>query len=39
MQDNVSYYDFEGVKDENEVLAPPASGPRARTAADTPEGL
>lgn len=39
LQDNVSYYDFEGVKDENEVLAAPAEGPRARTAADTPEGL
>ena len=38
-QDNPAYYDFEGVKDENEVLAPPAEGPRARTAADTPEGL
>lgn len=39
LQDNVSYYDFEGVKDENEVLAPPADGPRERSAADTPEGL
>jgi hypothetical protein len=39
LQDNVSYYDFEGVADENEVLAPPAEGPRQRTAADTPEGL
>src|SRR6056300_447160 len=38
-QDNPAYYDFEGVKDENEVLAPPAEGPRARTAADTPEDL
>jgi len=38
-QDNPAYYDFEGVKDENEVLAPPADGPRERTAADTPEGL
>lgn len=39
MQDNPSYYDFEGVKDENEVLGPPSTGPRERTAADTPEGL
>ena len=40
LQDNISYYDFEGVKDANEVSdAPPADGPRARTSADTPEGL
>lgn len=39
LENNVSYYDFEGVADANEVLAPPADGPRARTAADTPEGL
>ena len=38
-QDNPSYYDFEGVKDENEVLGPPSTGTRERTAADTPEGL
>ena len=39
MQDNPSYYDFEGVKDENEVLGPPSTGTRERTEADTPEGL